>query len=73
MAAISDAVVVCVRWRATPANELLRTIDMLRDARANPVATVLTRVDRRAHARGSYGYAGLYRRRREDRRVEERV
>ena len=62
-AALADATLLCVRWRATPAKTLLRAMEVLHDAHAKVIGTVLTRVDPRAHLRSGYADAGVYHRR----------
>jgi capsular exopolysaccharide synthesis family protein len=62
-AALADATLLCVRWRSTPAKTLARTQEMLHDAHAKIIGTVLTRVDHRAHLRSGYADAGVYHRR----------
>lgn len=61
--ATADGALLCVRWRSTPRAALLSTLDLLHDAEANVIGTVLTRVDSRAHLRSGYADAGVYRRR----------
>lgn len=63
VAAAADATLLCVRWRSTPRSTLLNALEMLRDARAKVVGTVLTRVDPRAHLRSGYADAEVYHRR----------
>jgi succinoglycan biosynthesis transport protein ExoP len=62
-ATLSDATLMCVRWRSTQSQTLLRSLQVLRDARAKVIGTVLTRVDARAHLRSGYADAGVYHRR----------
>jgi capsular exopolysaccharide synthesis family protein len=62
-AMLSDATLVCVRWRSTQSKTLLRALEVLRDARAKVIGTVLTRVDARVHLRSGYADAGVYHRR----------
>lgn len=62
-AALADATLLCVRWRATPTKTLLRAMEMLHDAHAKIIGTVLTRVDPRVHLRSGYADAGVYHRR----------
>ena len=63
IAAAADATLVCVRWRSTPQNTLLNALEMLHDAHAKVIGTVLTRVDSRAHLRSGYADAEVYHRR----------
>jgi capsular exopolysaccharide synthesis family protein len=63
IAAIADATVLCVRWRSTPRAVLRHALDLLEDANANVVGTVLTRVDPRAHVRSGFADAEVYHRR----------
>jgi capsular exopolysaccharide synthesis family protein len=63
VAAAADATLVCVRWRSTPRNTLLNALEMLQDAHAKVIGTVLTRVDSRAHLRSGYADAEVYHRR----------
>jgi succinoglycan biosynthesis transport protein ExoP len=63
IAAAADATLVCVRWRSTPRNTLLNALEMLLDAHAKVIGTVLTRVDSRAHLRSGYADAEVYHRR----------
>ncbi|HBK04546.1 MAG TPA: hypothetical protein DDZ81_01645 [Acetobacteraceae bacterium] len=62
-AALADATLLCVRWGATPTKTLLRAMEMLHDAHAKIIGTVLTRVDPRVHLRSGYADAGVYHRR----------
>lgn len=62
-AALADATVLCVRWGTTNGATLQRTLEVLRDANAKVIGTVLTRVDSRAHLRAGYADAGVYHRR----------
>ncbi len=62
-AALADATLLCVRWRSTPTRTLLHAAEMLHDARARIIGTVLTRVDPRVHLRSGYADAGVYHRR----------
>jgi capsular exopolysaccharide synthesis family protein len=63
IAAIADATVLCVRWRSTPRAVLRHALDLLEDANANVVGTVLTRIDARAHVRSGFADAEVYHRR----------
>lgn len=63
IAAIADATVLCVRWRSTPRPVLRHALDLLEDANANVVGTVLTRIDARAHVRSGFADAEVYHRR----------
>jgi Mrp family chromosome partitioning ATPase len=62
-AALADATLVCVRWRSTKAGTLLHALEVLSDAHATVIGTVLTRVDPRVHLRSGYADAGVYHRR----------
>ena len=62
-AALGDATLVCVRWRSTRAKTLLHALEVLSDARATVIGTVLTRVDPRVHLRSGHADAGVYHRR----------
>jgi uncharacterized protein involved in exopolysaccharide biosynthesis/MinD-like ATPase involved in chromosome partitioning or flagellar assembly len=62
-AAAADAALLCVRWRSTPRATLLNALDLLQQARARVIGTVLTRVDPRAHLRSGYADAEVYHRR----------
>ncbi len=62
-AALADATLLCVRWRSTPTRTLLRALEILNDAHAKVIGTVLTRVDPRVHLRSGYADAGVYHRR----------
>jgi len=63
VAAIADATVLCVRWRSTPRTTLRLALDLLEDAHANVVGTILTRVDPRVHLRSGAADAEVYHRR----------
>lgn len=63
VAAIADATVMCVRWRSTPRAVLRHALDLLEDANANVMGTVLTRIDPRAHVRSGFADADVYHRR----------
>ncbi len=63
VATLADATLLCVRWRSTPTKTLLHALEMLRDAHAKIIGTVLTRVDPRVHLRSGYADAGVYHRR----------
>jgi polysaccharide biosynthesis transport protein len=62
-AVLADATLVCVRWRSTQIKTLLHALELLQDAHAKIIGTVLTRVDPRAHLRSGYADAGVYHRR----------
>ncbi|HET6307332.1 MAG TPA: cellulose synthase operon protein YhjQ/BcsQ [Rhodopila sp.] len=62
-AALADATLLCVRWRSTRTHTVLHALEMLRDAHAKIIGTVLTRVDPRVHLRAGYADAGVYHRR----------
>ena len=63
LAAVADATVLCVRWRATPRDVVSYALDLLEDAHAQVAGVVLTRVDPRAHVRSGYADAEVYHRR----------
>lgn len=60
LAAIADATILCVRWRATPRDVVSHVLEMLEEANAHVVGAVLTRVDPRAHVRSGYADAEVY-------------
>jgi Mrp family chromosome partitioning ATPase len=62
-ASLADATLLCVRWRSTQTKTLLHALEILRDAHAKIIGTVLTRVDTRVHLRSGYADAGVYHRR----------
>ena len=62
-AALADTALLCVRWRSTPTKALMHAREVLRDAHAKIIGTVLTRVDPRVHLRSGYADAGVYHRR----------
>jgi succinoglycan biosynthesis transport protein ExoP len=62
-ASLADATVLCVRWRSTRGATLLRVLEMLRDAHAKVIGTIMTRVDPHAHLRSGYADAAIYHRR----------
>ena len=62
-AALSDGTLLCVRWRSTKTKTLLHALEVLNDAHATVIGTVLTRVDPRVHLRSGYADAGVYHRR----------
>jgi succinoglycan biosynthesis transport protein ExoP len=59
-ASLADATLLCVRWRSTAMNTLLQALEVLRNAHATVIGTVLTRVDPRVHLRSGYADAGVY-------------
>ena len=63
VSALADATLLCVRWRSTPRAVLRHALDLLEEAHANVVGTVLTRVDPRAHLRSGFADAEVYHRR----------
>ena len=63
VAALADAVLLCVRWRHTPRAVLRHALDLLRETHANTAGAVLTRVDARAHVRSGGADAEVYHRR----------
>ncbi len=62
-AGLSDAVLMCVRWRSTRTKTLLHALEVLRDAHAKVIGTVLTRVDTREHLRSGEADGAAYHRR----------
>lgn len=60
LAAIADATILCVRWRATPRDVVSYALELLEDAHAQVTGVVLTRVDPRAHVRSGYADAEVY-------------
>jgi capsular exopolysaccharide synthesis family protein len=60
LAAVADATILCVRWRATPSDVASYALEMLEDAHARVAGVVLTRVDPRAHVRSGYADAEVY-------------
>jgi Mrp family chromosome partitioning ATPase len=62
-AALADATLMCVRWRSTPARTLLHAMEILHEAHAHTIGTVLTRVDPHAHLRSGSADAAVYHRR----------
>jgi capsular exopolysaccharide synthesis family protein len=62
-ATLADATLLCVRWRSTQTKTLMHALEMLQDAHAKIIGTVLTRVDPRVHLRSGYADAGVYHRR----------
>jgi uncharacterized protein involved in exopolysaccharide biosynthesis/Mrp family chromosome partitioning ATPase len=60
LAAIADATILCVRWRATPRDVVSYALELLQDANAQVAGLVLTRVDPRAHVRSGYADADIY-------------
>jgi polysaccharide biosynthesis transport protein len=62
-ATLADATLMCVRWRSTETKTLTHALDVLHDAHAKIIGTVLTRVDPRVHLRSGYADAGVYHRR----------
>ena len=63
VAAIADAVLLCVRWRDTPRAVLRHSLNLLRETHANVIGTVLTRVNPRAHVRAGSADSEVYHRR----------
>ena len=63
LAAVADATVLCVRWRATPRHVVSHTLELLEHAHAQLAGIVLTRVDPRAHVHSGYADAEAYHRR----------
>lgn len=62
-AALADATLLCVRWRSTPLKIVLHALEVLRDAHAKVIGTVLTRVDAREHLRSGDADGAAYHRR----------
>jgi capsular exopolysaccharide synthesis family protein len=62
-AVLADATLLCVRWRSTQTKTLNHAFELLHDAHAKIIGTVLTRVDPRVHVRSGYADAGVYHRR----------
>jgi polysaccharide biosynthesis transport protein len=62
-ATLADATLLCVRWRSTQIKTLNHALELLHDAHAKIIGTVLTRVDPRVHVRSGYADAGVYHRR----------
>jgi polysaccharide biosynthesis transport protein len=62
-ASLSDATLLCVRWRSTQTKTVLHAQEILRDAHAKLIGTVLTRVDSRVHLRSGHADAGVHHRR----------
>jgi polysaccharide biosynthesis transport protein len=60
LAAVADATILCVRWRATPRDVVSYALELLEDANAQVAGLVLTRVDPRAHVRSGYADADIY-------------
>jgi succinoglycan biosynthesis transport protein ExoP len=63
LAAIADATIFCIRWRATPRDVVNYALELLQDAHAHVAGVVLTRVDPRSHVRSGYADAEVYHRR----------
>lgn len=59
-ATLADATLLCVRWRSTQTKTLRHALEILRDAHAKIIGTVLTRVDPRVHLRSGYADAGVH-------------
>jgi polysaccharide biosynthesis transport protein len=62
-ATLADATLMCVRWRSTQTKTLNNTLEVLHEAHAKIIGTVLTRVDPSVHLRSGYADAGVYHRR----------
>jgi succinoglycan biosynthesis transport protein ExoP len=62
-ASLADATLLCVRWRSTSGATLLRVLEILRDAHAKVIGTIMTRVDPHAHLRSGCADAAIYHRR----------
>ncbi len=60
VAGLADATVLCVRWRATSRHVALHALELLEEAHANVVGTVLTQVDVNVHVRSGYADADVY-------------
>jgi polysaccharide biosynthesis transport protein len=63
VAALADGTLLCVRWQSTQTNTLVHALELLDDAHAKIIGTVLTRVDTHVHLRSGYADAGVYHRR----------
>ena len=63
LAAVADASIFCIRWRATPRDVVSYALELLEDAHAQVAGVVLTRVDPHAHVRSGYADAEVYHRR----------
>jgi uncharacterized protein involved in exopolysaccharide biosynthesis/Mrp family chromosome partitioning ATPase len=63
LARAADAVVVCVRWRRTPAPVVRELIDLLEGAQARVAGVAITQVDPRTQRRAGGADAELYHRR----------
>jgi succinoglycan biosynthesis transport protein ExoP len=64
VAGLADATLLCARWGATPRAVVLHVLELLEEAHAHVVGTVLTRVDARAHVRSGHADADVYHHRR---------
>jgi polysaccharide biosynthesis transport protein len=62
-ASLADATLLCVRWRSTQTKTLMHAVEILHDAHAKIIGTVLTRVDPHVHLRSGHADAGVYHRR----------
>jgi succinoglycan biosynthesis transport protein ExoP len=62
-AALADGTLMCVRWRSTQTKTLMHALELLHDAHAKIIGTVLTRVDANVHLRSGHADAGVYHRR----------
>lgn len=60
LARLSDATLLCLRWRSTPRNVVRNALDLLDHAHAHLIGVVLTRVDVRAHLRSGFADAEVY-------------
>jgi Mrp family chromosome partitioning ATPase len=60
LARLADAVVFVVRWEATDEGAAQTGLTNLVDRHTAPIGAVLTQVDVRRHAKGSYGEAIQY-------------
>ena len=60
VAGLADATLLCVRWRSTPRNTVLNTLEVLEEAHANVVGVVLTFVDVHVHVRSGFADAEVY-------------
>ena len=70
VAGIADATLLCVRWCVTPRAVLQHALELLEEAHAHVVGSVLTRVDARAHVRSGHADADVYHRHRRRRARE---
>jgi succinoglycan biosynthesis transport protein ExoP len=60
VAGLADATLLCVRWRDTRRDVVLRALELLEEAHANVVGAALTQVDVNVHVRSGYADAEVY-------------